>query len=293
MTDLAILPAPGADPAPGIYQMSEEQYHSGAGISKSGLWTIHDKTPFHFKYGEKEETDAMVFGSAAHTAILEPNLFEVKFYRGPVDRRGNKWKAGQEIAAQTGRDCLTESDFDTALRLRDVLQRNEIVRRLTAGTPAIEQSAFWIDKKTGELCKVRPDIYNHDIRVMGDIKSTTNASAIAFKKRIKEKGYYVQEAWYRAGWQHAGGGAVDAFVFIAIEKPTPHASAVYELPVRALNLGRRIARHSLDRYHHCRKHNAWPAYSADILELDMDDWAYRDEELRLDGLSLGLAAAVE
>jgi hypothetical protein len=291
MPDTNVLLPEHSPRLPGICQMSEEDYHSGPGISKSGLWTIHDKTPFHFKYGSKETTDAMAFGSAAHCAILEPGLFDLKFYRGPVDRRGNKWKAGQEIAASTGRECLTEGDFDTALRLRDVLQRNEIVRRLTAGTPSIEQSAFWIDRKTGELCKCRPDIYNHDSNIMGDIKSTTDASARAFKKRIREKGYFVQEAWYRAGWQHAGGGKVDAFVFIAIEKAAPHASAVYELPERALKMGQRIARHALDRYHHCNTQGAWPSYSAEILELDMDDFAYRDEEARLSGMPIGLAAA--
>lgn len=283
--------APFVPPQPGIYQKSEEEYHGGPGISKSGLWTLHNKTPFHFKYAAKKKTAAMEFGSAAHTAVLEPNLYETKFYRGPVDRRGNKWKAGLEIATATGRECLTEDDYDTALRLRDVLQRNEIVRTLTKGTPAVEQSAYWIDKKTGELCKVRPDIYSHDCNIMGDLKSTTDASAKAFKKRVREQGYYVQEALYRAGWQHAGGGTVDGFVFITVEKEAPHASAVYELPARALRMGQQVARHALDRYHACRVSDVWPSYSADVLELDMEEWAYRDEEARLQGLPIGLAPA--
>jgi len=278
--DAALAPAlDPRSPAPGIYQMEADAYHATDAISKSGLWTIHKKTPLHYRYGDRKETDAQTFGSAAHTAVLEPGLFETRFYRGPDNRRGNAWKAAKELADQTGREALTEDDYDDALRLRDALQKNEIVRRLTAGTPSIEQSAFWNDPKTGELCRVRPDIYNHDINVMADLKSTTDARAKEWLHNSAIKhGYHMQDAFYTAGWQRAGGGSVDAFLFIVVERDAPFASCVYEFPEPVKKLGRDLVRSSLDRFHECKKTGVWPAYDSGVVELAFPDWAMREGE---------------
>ena len=256
----ADLFGPGAAPAPGIYQMGEEIYHATDAVSKSGLWTLHKRTPMHYRYGERKETDAQTFGTAAET---------------------------------TGRDCLTSKDYDDALRLRDALQKNEIVRKLTSGTPSIEQSAFWRDPKTGELCRVRPDIYNHDINVMADLKSTTDARAAKWlKNTVIDHGLHVQAALYPAGWQRAGGGAVDAFLFIVVEKEAPFAAAVYELPPRVIDLGKRIVRRSLDIYHACKAANEWPSYDNGVVELDFPKWAMDQGEAELDGIAPGLRSDV-
>jgi hypothetical protein len=270
-----------AAPAPGVYQMDEAEYHASPGASKSALWTLHKRTPFHARYAPKVETNAQVFGSAAHCAVLEPGFFDARYYRGPADRRGNKWGAACEIAAQTGRECLTEKDYDAALRLRDVAQKNEIVRLLTKETPAIEQSAFWIDETTGELCRCRPDIFAHHCNVMADLKATTDAG-LEWRRRIADFGYHVQDAFYRDGWTQAGGGKVDGFVFVVVEKDLPHAIACYELPQAAVELGRRIYRDALDRWHACRVNDVWPAYGNGVLEIDMAEWAYRQAEERLE-----------
>ncbi len=282
-----------ATPEPGIHQMPEDAYHATDAISKSGLWKIHTRTPMHYRYGERKETAAQSFGSGAHCAVLEPNFYETRFYRGPADRRGNKWKAAQEIAEQTGRTVLTEKDYDDALRLRDALHKNEIVRKLTAGSPAIEQSAFWNDPKTGELCRVRPDIYNHDINVMGDLKSTTDARAAEWLRNSAiPHGYHVQHALYQAGWARAGGGSVDAFLFIVVEKEAPFAACVYEMPTRVVDLGKRIVRRTIDIYHACKKADDWPSFDPVVVELDFPKWAMDQGEASLDGIAPGLRADV-
>lgn len=275
---------------PGIYRLDEPEYHASAGASKSSLWTLINRTPFHARYGSKKETDAQKFGSAAHTAVLEPGLFEQRFYRGPADRRGNKWGAAQDIAAQTGRVCITEKEFDGALRIRDALSKNETVRRLTSGTPSIEQSAYWIDEETGELCRCRPDIYSHDMNVMADLKSTTDAKASVWWRRVKQFGYYVQDAYYRDGWEKAGGGKVDGFVFIAVEESEPHASAVYELEADDVELGRKVYREALNRWHACRVNEVWPGYGSGVLPLSMDRYAREAAERMLEDEDEEIAA---
>lgn len=283
--------------APGIHTLTIEAYHTGPGISKSKLWQLHTRTPFHARFAETASTEAQKFGNAAHTAVLEPNLFEPKYMRGPDDRRGNKWGAAQEIAQQSGKKCLTSGDYDDALRLRDALHRSPDIRKLTSGVPAIEQSAYITDEETGELVRCRPDIYSHDMRVMADLKATTDAGSFQFAKRCAEFGYNVQEAVYSDTWTKAGGGDVDAFLFIAVERKAPHAFCLYELTPYAAAEGHAIYRSALERWHACMEAErelraertgapecrdldeylspAWPMYGEGVQELALPRWSYK------------------
>jgi hypothetical protein len=272
----ATAPLSNLPTTPGIYDLPADDYHAGPGISKSGLWTLYNRTPYHYKYEVRAETSSQRFGTAAHTAVLEPELFTARFVRGPVDRRGNKWTDACKAAVDTGRQCLTESEYDDAQRLRDALHRNPLIQRLTAGQPAVEKSGYWIDPQTEELCRCRPDLYNPDLRIMGDLKSTTDASAREWVKRVADYGFHVQEAFYRAGWEFAGGGDVEGFVFITVEKSAPFAHAVYELDLPSVAEGAAVARKALEMYRACRLADQWPGYAADVQELALPRWAYKE-----------------
>lgn len=66
---------------PGIYDnITNEQYHGGPGISKSGLDLIH-RSPMHYQFAtsaanDNEPTPAQALGTAFHMLLLEPELFE-------------------------------------------------------------------------------------------------------------------------------------------------------------------------------------------------------------------------
>lgn len=262
--------------SPGIYDdLPPDAYHASPGISKSGLWTLYKRTPFHYRYGSPGETTSQQFGTAAHTAVLEPDLFTSRFQRGPDDRRGNKWTTAQAEASAIGRTLLTSGDYDEALRLRDALHRNPLVQRLTAGA-RIEASAYWIDPATGELCRSRPDLYNPGLRIMADLKSTTDASPQEWVRRVADYGFHVQEAFYRDGWEQAGGGPVEGFVFITVERAAPYAHAVYELDLPSVAEGAAVARKALEMYRACRLADQWPAYATDVQAMSLPRWAFRE-----------------
>lgn len=61
--------------------MLNEDYHKHEGISSSGLYYFNQYCPAKFKYGEREETAALHFGTASHAAMLEPDLFRSQFVR--------------------------------------------------------------------------------------------------------------------------------------------------------------------------------------------------------------------
>lgn len=268
---------------PGIYQgIPNEAYHAGPGVSKSGLWTIHTQSPAHFKFGEREEKKHFDFGEACHLAILEPNAFELKVVRGPEDRRGNKWKDIVEGAALDKKMVLTAGEYDDVLAIRDVVHADSWLNGvITGGKPMIEASAYTIDHATGELCRVRPDLYREDLRGVLDVKSCQSAHPDAFARAVVNYGYHAQEAFYSDNWQ-AAGKPVEWFAFLAFEKKPPYAFAVYELPPSIVEEGRAIMRKALDTYHACRKADRWPAYSEGVQELSFKRWAYRETEAPAD-----------
>ena len=261
---------------PGIYlNMPNEDYHAGPGISKSGLWTIQTQSPAHYKFAVREEKSYFDFGDACHKAILEPNEFEAKVVRGPDDRRGNKWKDQLEACSLDDKLLLTAGDYDAVLAIRDVIHGDSWLNSIiTGGKPMIEASGYAIDAETGELRRVRPDLYREDIEIILDVKSSQSAHPDAFARSVINYGYHAQEAFYSDTWRDIG-KPVSGFAFLAFEKKPPYAFAIYELPPSIVDEGRALMRQALDTYHTCRKNNSWPSYGEGVQELEFKRWAYR------------------
>lgn len=298
-------PAPEID-QPGIYQLTNDQYHAGPGVSKSTLWALHKKTPLHARYGVHKQTDPQKLGEAIHTAVLEPGLFEKRYSLGPNAHGSSKeWKTAVEIASAAGKICLKPDAWSEALYARDAVLSHPTVRKLvTTGTPSIEQSAYAIDEATGELVRVRPDLYSHDFSVMADLKSTASAQSDDFKKSVAEYGYHLQRVMYPMIWEDAKGGRVDAFIFICVEPKPPHAVAIFELQAPDVEEGVAIYRQSLDSWHRqmqlertarheneIRKNQGkehmpddvldrqirakcWPGYTTKVQPLTMPSWGF-------------------
>ncbi len=261
---------------PGIYQgIPNESYHSGPGISKSGLWKIATQSPSHYKFGEQEESNAFDFGEACHLAILQPTLFEGTVIRGPDDRRGNKWKDASEAAALDKKLLLTAGDYDKTLAIRDAVHADTWINSIiTGGKPMIEASGYNLHDETGHLCRVRPDLYRKDLGIIVDVKSTASAHPDAFARSVVNYGYHAQEAFYSDIWASLD-MPVNGFVFLAWEKKAPFAYAVYELPPSIVEDGREIMRQALATYGECVKSGNWPGYGSGVQELEFKRWSYR------------------
>ena len=269
------LPIVKPDIQPGIYPgIPNEAYHAGPGISKSGLWELHTKSPLHFPFAPREEKNFFDLGEAGHIAVLEPDQLEARVYRGPDDRRGNKWTDAQEFCKIEGKVCLTSKDYDKALMIRDALHADATINSLvTSAAAQVEASGFWTDPETGLLCRCRPDLYRPDLGLIVDLKTTTSAHPAKFARSVVDYGYHAQEAFYSDGWR-ALGQAVDAFVFIAVEKTDPFAFAIYELPPSIVTEGRTRIQSAMQVYAECKRTDTWPGYGSGVQELQFPKWAY-------------------
>lgn len=260
---------------PGIYPgLEASTYHHSEGVSKSMLDRLA-RSPAHLRFGEDKETLPMELGTALHTAALEPETFEARYYRGADVRRGTKaWEA---LEAEAGkRIVLKPADWETCMRVRDALHGHFAAGGLLQGAEA-EVSMYWEDDATSLLCRARPDAIRPDLPVLLDLKSTTDARPGPFARRVNEGRYHVQAAYYMDGYACLTGEPVEAFIFIVFEPAPPYAVRCYELPPRALERGRALYRRDLNRYAECYRDNWWPAYPDYIETIDLPAWAYREE----------------
>lgn len=281
---------------PGIHlNITNEDYHSGPGISKSGLWTIYTKTPAHYRLEEREEKSraALDLGTATHIALLEPEAFETRVARGPADRRGNKWLDAQSWAAANGAILLTESDADRCARIRDAGERCDTLRQVRQGA-IIEASGYATCPQTGVLMRVRPDAFNPSLNIIMDIKTARGGGVREFQRATAEYGYHMQDAFYSDVWGRASSEEgsspetlepryVDGFVFVVIESTAPFLVSTYELKPSAVEEGRKAYQHALAKYATCLERerlgmpltHAWPGYPPEPEPLDIPRWAYK------------------
>lgn len=256
----------------------DETYHASEGISKSGLWTLYTKTPFHYKFGVRKETSYLDLGKAAHCAVLEPERFETSYYRGPDDRRGNKWKEAQDYAAFANMDCLTAGDYDFALILRDTAMTCDALQIMLEGETVKESSAYHTDEETGVTVRCRPDLYNRGNKLIVDLKFMADGSPGGFQSSVGKFGYHVQDPLYSDVWAKAGGGEVEGFFFVVIEKSEPPMVSVIELDAAAVAEGHAIYRKALAKYAECVAADRWPGYPTEVQQIGLRRYDYRETE---------------
>ena len=300
-----ILPAEKVETSPrlGVFNdLTNEEYHRGGGISKSGLDDIA-QSPLHYitkRRHPRPSTPAMVIGSAAHKIILEPDTFGDEFIAEPVNapRRPTaaqlnakkaspaallsiafweKWdeENGGKIMLSTkpGDDPFWQpSDWDRVHRMRDAVADHSIASvLLDPDQGKAELSVFWMDRAYKKLCKCRPDFINEAHNLAVDLKTTENASYTESGKSCAKWRYHGQDPWYRDGLMEAG-RPVNGFVFVFVEKSPPYGVGVYIITEEARHVGREQNRRLLETYAECHAKDEWPGYPTDIRDLELPRW---------------------
>lgn len=284
---------------PGIYSgISNDDYHGGVGISKSGL-DVLARSPMHYwaKYLDpnrerREPTPTMKLGTAIHTAVLEPHEFAARYLtvpddapRKPTEAQRNAKKPSDDTVAAiewwdafhfmaNGREILDAKDYEVCQRISERVRSHPTARAVFADGVA-EQSVYWEDPETGVLCKCRPDWLPAGGAMIVDLKSTEDASRDAFMRSAWTYRYWVQAAWYLDGIEIATGQRPEAFVFAAFEKSAPYAPAFYFADNEMIQMGRREYRRLLAIMAECQRTGVWPGYDTAVTPLSLPLWALK------------------
>lgn len=259
--------------------MTNKEYHAHPALGKSALFQL-TVSPQMFQYRLKnpQETAALEFGTAFHTAVLEPELFEQEYAVCPeCDRRTAIGKAiyTQFASEADGKTILSAEDYKLICDMRDSVMSHKLAASLIKNS-VHEQSHFWIDKDTGVECKCRPDMEYAAIKTLWDLKSCNNASTDAFSRDCVKYGYQLQAGHYLTPFPADWG-----FGFICVEKKPPFAVNVMTADEEFIAAGKLLQADLLKQYKECRDTDNWYGYNGkdgQVNELSLPYWAVDNSE---------------
>jgi exodeoxyribonuclease VIII len=271
---------------PGIYfDISNEDYHAGDGVSKSQLDFLA-KSPALLQWvkdapEDEEKKSALDMGTALHCLLLEPDEFDKRFIIAPeFNRRTSQGKADEEAflksVADRGATVMTAEEGRKLRLMRESAMAHPVGRFLLEATGHCEVSMYWNDEATGELCRIRPDKWLPDHRIIVDVKKVGDMDR--FARHVDEFRYHLQEAMYREGALRTT-GEQHSFVFLAVSESIDcgrYPVRVFELDPPDAAAGSALFRRDLNTYHRCRQSDEWNG----IETLKRPDWARKqDKEL--------------
>lgn len=269
-----------------IKGIENEAYHAGPGESSSTLKKAN-RSIAHYLAGKTapdSPTEAMRFGTQAHTLLLEgETVFLSRYFVVPegIDRRT---KAGKEafeavILENQGKEAIKFDDYATLFEMREAFERHPIARELVTG--GIELSAYWKDPRSDLLCKAKADCFRPDGMIV-DLKTTDDASPEQFPTSCARFDYALSAAFYLDGFRQAieqSGNrnvqAPDAFVFLAVEKSRPYGIGCYVIEPEDLAKGRMKYERALARIKEYESQGAkgYCGYLPQIQSITLPAWA--------------------
>jgi exodeoxyribonuclease VIII len=276
----------------GVYDISIEAYHSGEGVSRSSLMNI-DKSPLHYWYEcinpdrpvhQPAEIitvqDALDFGNALHTYVLEPDEFEYRYLSVDKTTMKKNTKIGKAnfedamIAANSvGAQLISKDALKIIKSMSAAIRQHPQAPNLIEGAQ-FEKSIYWTDDDTGILCKMRPDIWQPNF--IADLKTTADACLKEFERSVYKFGYHIQAGMIKEGFAHGLDIDMNNFIFIAVEKKQPYASAVYKLDEDALTEGVKEYKRLLQKLKVYLDADNWPSYPSTLISLPK--YAFKKDE---------------
>ncbi|RJT47198.1 PD-(D/E)XK nuclease-like domain-containing protein [Rahnella woolbedingensis] len=267
----------------GIYDdISNEDYHSGAGISKSQLDDIAI-SPAIFQWRknapvDEEKLKALDMGTALHCLLLEPDEFDKRFIVAPEFNR--RTTAGKQEEKDFMESCdksgMTIMDAEQGRKLkimRESALAHPLARWMLEASGKQESSIYWNDPDTGTLCRCRPDKLITDYNWCIDVKSTADMDR--FTRTFYDYRYHVQDSFYSDGYR-SHFNETPTFAFLSMSTAIDcgrYPVKVFVMDEAAKSAGRSEYKRNLTTYSECLANNEW----AGIETLSLPRWA---KELR-------------
>ncbi|EMF5467351.1 exodeoxyribonuclease VIII [Salmonella enterica] len=267
------------DIQPGIYyDIPNEAYHAGPGVSKSQLDDIAD-TPAIYLWRKNapvdtEKTKSLDTGTAFHCRVLEPEEFSKRFIIAPeFNRRTSAGKEEEktflEECARTGRTVLTAEEGRKIELMYQSVMALPLGQWLVESAGYAESSVYWEDPETGILCRCRPDKITPEFHWIMDVKTTADIQR--FRTAYYDYRYHVQDAFYSDGYR-AQFGEIPTFVFLVASTTTEcgrYPVEIFMMGEDAKLAGQREYRRNLQTLAECLNNDEWPA----IKTLSLPRWA--------------------
>ena len=264
---------------PGIYRgLPNETYHADrSAVSSSQLKVLAEQSPAHFEASlmkQHHSTEALLFGSAFHCALLEPEEFTERYVVMPEINARTKDGRVQIAALEelaNGRALITREWSERLKGMVASAREHRAVREMLLGGEP-ELAFVWQDPETKILCKIKTDWYQPGTAIW-DAKSAADASRDGFSRACGKYSYHLSAAMYQAGVAALTSEYLP-WRFVAVEKEYPYACAIYTASEAFLRKGQRAFRNALEKLQACRDSSVFPSYQPkhEVEEIDLPSW---------------------
>jgi len=257
---------------PGIYELSEEDYHADCcpepSLSASIAKKLVGQSPAHARHAHprlnpgfaSEEKEIFDRGTVAHALLLQG--IEAAVVLDFDDWRTKDAKANRDAVRADGKIPILRKYWDAIIEMVDrcreqLAQHKEASDAFTEGKP--EQTLIWREDN-GVWCRAKLDWLNDDRRKIFDYKSTgRNAGPDDIQRIVFSDGWDVQESFYRRGVRRLTG--IDpAFQFVVQESTEPYAASVIGFGPDIQWLGDEKVDLAIKQWGRCLKAGVWPGY---------------------------------
>jgi len=263
--------------------MTNEEYHGHAAVSKSDLDAAHKSGRHYFdkKNGPvRPSTAAFDLGTALHAAALPGESFDSVAVRMPEGLKKTTKEGKAFVAEHADKIILNSADAYCIDQMMLSMLEHPVSSGLIKGElpGKSEQSFFVTEPETGLEVKCRPDFMLNDGSLIIDLKTTTDASPKGFQKSLVNFRYYVQAAWYLDVVELATGKRPDGFLFVAVEKQRPFSTGVYVADEEMIKIGREHAMQDLRNIAEWKEKDIYPGYSDRAEMISLPKWMLPKED---------------
>lgn len=209
-------------------------YYKVDRLSASDIKLISESISHWLWYRKSGSTPEMEFGTAFHTAILEPKTFKKTYLVEDIDKRTKEGKERIKTLKDNSIKLLSKDNYE----LIEAISGNYFEHGWDFHNGIIEQPIYFDYLKTE--CKAKPDVLQDDLVV--DFKTISDCSDSNIKYSINKYKYYIQAAFYRIAT------GKDNFLFIFCEKKPPFASRMVEISPALYMKGHEEIEKSISKY---------------------------------------------
>lgn len=268
---------------PGVYQMSDDEYHSDPcptpSLSSSIANILLTRSPYHaYKHHPKlgntihEESGRFDLGKTAHALLLEDNDTNIEVINAD-DWRSKSAKILRDEARASGKVPILARHFDEVsvmvITARHYIAQSELSGIFDDGLA--EQAVVW--QENGIWCRAKPDWLNSSRELILDYKTASSAEPDYFGRHIANMGYDVQNAFYVRGIRAVSKVRDPRFVFLAQELEEPYACSLHALAPIAYDMAEEKVERAIATWANCLKSDNWPAYPPYVCYQQPPAWA--------------------
>lgn len=265
-----------------IHGMTMDDYRRAEGVSASDLKNMQ-RSPAYALLRPSVSTESQEWGTAVHTAVLEPEQLVKRYRLDPMSPKGGYpagWRNSNDYKTQRGQllaepgvlGLLTAAEFDGLSQIAENVAQNEIGAKLhdLEGT---RESSLFVDDPDGVRRKCRPDWLIPSARMIVDVKTAQDWRAPAFARACLRYGYHLSAAFYIDTFGIDASIDIEHYVFLVVASDAPYEVASYTLDRDSIEQGRKEYRIALREWERCSKSELWPGGASKIEEIRIPDFA--------------------